>query len=131
MRHMDFWRPKILSMERIVIDGGQLPRGYGIAWWLPLTQCAYCLPIPLNKIVGSFRNWYIEWSKPAANDSIMAAYNHGRHRGYQSGYDAGLAQGMRFEKIVCEALSPHLSPLSAPTGSPASVPDPSEPPSEP
>lgn len=55
----------------------RFPRGYGVAWCDPRSNHAYCLPVPLNRVAGAFRAWWLEWRRPAEDDPIMKAYAKG------------------------------------------------------
>lgn len=74
---------------REIADGELLPKGYGVAWYLPDRMVALVLPIPLNKIAGAFRAWYLEWRRPVENDPIVDAFRKGVERGIQSGVERG------------------------------------------
>lgn len=69
-------QPKIISM-RAIHEGEMLPRGYGVAWYVPWNHQVVCLPIPFNKIVGAFRAWYVEWHRPCENDPLKEIYAKG------------------------------------------------------
>ena len=84
-------RPRIIS-ARYLAEGESLPRWYGIAWWLPNEHAAYCLPVPLNRLVGAFRNWWLTWRLPVENDPILQAY--------QDGERAGCVKAIRHAKHV-------------------------------
>lgn len=47
-------------MRKEIDDGQMIPRGYGIAWYLPERKynSTVCYPIPLNSILGFFRLVY-------------------------------------------------------------------------
>lgn len=47
-----------LSMQKMVVEGDKLPRGYGIAWVDHLTYRIICLPFPVNHIARRIRAWW-------------------------------------------------------------------------
>jgi hypothetical protein len=69
--------------------GATFPRGYGLAWWLPDVEVGYCLPIPLNRIIGAFRAWWLEWRRPCSDDPIVKAFEDGRRIGWEAGRKHG------------------------------------------
>ena len=81
--------------EEYIAEGHTMPPWYGVAWYCPLTARAYCLPIPLNKIVGSFRNWWFALRRPAADDPVADAYQCGYGKGEAEGYRRGEQAGFR------------------------------------
>lgn len=85
---------------RELAEGATLPRGYGIAWWLPYSDRAYCLPVPLNRIAGTFRAWYLDWRRPCEDDPIAAAFTYGESTGFQRGIDHGYDRGLRHAKMI-------------------------------
>lgn len=90
----DYWRPRIIT-AKVIIEGGLLPRGFGVAWTLPYSHAFYCLPVPFNRIVGSFRNWYLAWRLPCEDDPINLAYMYGESQGFKAGNDHGYKTGVR------------------------------------
>lgn len=90
----DYWRPRIITALALA-EGAKLPKGYGAAWWLPFSQSAYCLPIPFNRIVGAFRNWYLEWRRPCEDDPIAIAYDYAFSKGKAQGRREGEEQTHR------------------------------------
>lgn len=83
-------------------EGEILPRGYGVAWYSPWTNQAYCLPIPLNRIAGGFRAWWFQLRRPCEDDPVYACARYNYERGYQAGLDRGVERGMRAAKIIFE-----------------------------
>lgn len=64
-----FW----FERKFLVEEGGTLPRGFDVAWWLHDRDAAVVLPIPFNFIAGWIRYAYIEVRRklrPAA-DSLV------------------------------------------------------------
>lgn len=89
-----------LVSDRELAEGATLPRGYGVAWYLPHSMRAYCLPVPLNRIAGACRAWYLDWRRPCKDDPIMVAYQLGESKGFQRAYDAGYNAALRFAKTL-------------------------------
>jgi hypothetical protein len=110
----DYWRPKIIS-ARVLEEGQMLPCGYGVAWWLPFSDCAYCLPIPLNRVVGAFRAWWLQWRRPCDDDPIPIAYHHGHGLGYQEGERHGEERTHRLYAIAFRHEREHIAPQEAET----------------
>lgn len=94
------WGKWVSALE--LSELARMPKGYGIAWWLPYSDRAYCLPIPLNLIAGAFRAWYLAWRRPCEDDPIMAAFQAGKAKGFQDGVSHGWEQGLLHAKIVRE-----------------------------
>ena len=46
-------------IARTVREGNIMPRGYGVAWFSPVSPHAICYPVPLNVILGLLRRTYI------------------------------------------------------------------------
>ena len=80
-------------------EGEFLPRGYGIAWYLPYSARAYCLPIPLNSIAGAFRAWWLQLRRPCADDPIANAYADGHSIGFSEGSKHGELHTARLMKV--------------------------------
>ena len=97
------WRPRIIG-ARVLAEGGQLPRGFGVAWYLPYSCSFYCLPVPLNRIVAFLRNGYIRLTR-AGEDEIAGVYHYANNKGFQAGVEYGAARAQRLNEIVREALS--------------------------
>ena len=84
--------------EQYLEEGYVLPAWYGVAWRCIYTNRAYCLPIPLNKIAGSFRNWWIALRRPCEDDPILDAYRYGRSQGFEAGCKYGELRTARLVK---------------------------------
>ncbi len=55
------FRPvKIITMQQFVVEGGSIPRGYGIGWHLPVYAGYICFPFPLNHVFARIRKWYLK-----------------------------------------------------------------------
>lgn len=87
--------------EQLLADGESIPRGYGVAWRCVYTRRAYCLPVPLNRIMGVVRNAWI-WLKVPVTDYIGDAYHYGHSCGFSDGYNVGVEQGIRLTRIAYE-----------------------------
>jgi len=91
---------------RMIAEGGRIPRGYGVAWVLPQAQALCCLPIPLNRVAGSVRNWWLRWRRPCENDPVQEMFQHGYWIGYQRGRaDGETATYRRFQVLMNETLN--------------------------
>ena len=75
-----------------------IPRGYGIAWYSPWSMRAYCMRVPFNRIIGAFRNWWLEIRRPCEDDPVMNVYNYAHSIGYSAGKEAGM-------RLVFETLT--------------------------
>jgi hypothetical protein len=104
----DYWRPKIVS-AKVIREAESLPKGYGVAWYLPYSDAAYCLPVPLNRIVGAFRAWWLEWRLPAEDDPITAAYAYGLSKGREQGRREGEASTHRLYAEIRRELRDALA----------------------
>lgn len=82
----------------------QLPKGYGVAWHSAGSFHAYCLPVPLNRIAGAFRAWYLDWRRPVEDDPVLQAYTYGHARGYNEGRTAGYQQAFSHIQIVKDEI---------------------------
>ena len=85
---------------KALYEGEQLPFGYGIAWALPHTCRYYCLPVPLNRIIGGFRAFWLQVRRPVEHDPIDDAYRAGYGKGVGNGHETGMEQGIRLALIV-------------------------------
>ena len=68
---------------------GIIPRFYGVAYYKTGVDCVVMYPIPINKIVGTVRRWWI-WAKRAPSIAerdadLLTAYTKGRTEGYKAG----------------------------------------------
>ncbi len=97
---------RILTLQKMMMEGEMVPRGYGIAYWdsmMGYTAIAY--PVPLNLIVRAGR-WIWYWlkvprwggklllTKPAAN--MVADVLDGADR---QGPDTDFPEGVRYITI--------------------------------
>lgn len=63
-----------MTIGRWIREMDVIPPHYGIAYLDPVSMRAFCLPVPLNKFVGAFRAWWLEWRRPVEDDPIVKAY---------------------------------------------------------
>jgi hypothetical protein len=77
-------------------EGGEIPRGYGVAYrpWATRNGCV-AMPIPLNLIVGAFRNGYAALVHGFAATSFDRKLLHARGSAWKAGYDAGQRVGLK------------------------------------
>lgn len=47
-----------LSMQKMIMDGEMIPRGYGLAWVDHASYHMICLPFPINHIAREIRAWW-------------------------------------------------------------------------
>ena len=85
--------------HKTLAEGATLPWGYGIAWVLPYSRQYYCLPIPLNLLVGTCRAFWLKLQQPCDDDPIANAYHFGYNKGFQAGTEHGMVRGLELAKI--------------------------------
>ena len=77
-----------------------IPRGYGVAWYSPWSCRAFCMRVPLNRLVGGFRAWYLSWRRPCDKDPVIAAFNEGYYTGLSDGIQQGVDSGRQLAEIL-------------------------------
>lgn len=50
-------RWKLMVTGIFIAEGGEIPSGYGIAYYEPHRDVAVCYPLPLNLIIGAWRSF--------------------------------------------------------------------------
>ena len=79
----------MLISGKTMIETGTIPRFYGVAYYQVGIDCVVMYPIPINKIVGTVRRWWIEAKRaPSIADrdaDLLTAYTKGRTEGYKVG----------------------------------------------
>lgn len=88
-----------LVSEQFLEEGNVIPWGYGIAWACPYTRRFYCLPIPLNRIAGCFRSFWLALRRPCEDDPVNQAYVYGHNIGFRDGQRHGEVVMMRLCRI--------------------------------
>lgn len=58
-------RPLLFWVERLVSESLDLPKGYGIAWYVPEKATLLYAPIPFNVVIG-FGIWLWHWYRYGA-----------------------------------------------------------------
>lgn len=94
---------------RWINEMDMLPKGYGVAWFAIYSAQAFCLPVPFNRIVGSFRAWYLDWRRPCEDDPVLLAHQQGRELGWRDGERYGYEKGLRHSAIVAQELDRFLN----------------------
>lgn len=90
-----------MTLHQFVPEGGQFPRGYGIAWRSFDRNGAVCYPIPLNWIMAWLRGTWIwlqipnaqrygSWHYSAYALGIDVGRQMPNNAAYQSGYKAAI-----------------------------------------
>jgi len=88
---------------RIVEEGGQLPRGYGVAYWLPYSEHAVLAPLGVHLIISYTRRLYYWLIHTRAVEPWegYAAYQHSK--GFAAGLEHGREQGLRIGIMMARA----------------------------
>lgn len=87
-----------------IMEGGTIPRGYGVAYWKQDHDAAVCYPFPINRIVGFVRNAYLrirhvkmiraeQEALQRIRDARREIKEEGSKIGYKQGYRAGCLEG--------------------------------------
>lgn len=79
-----------------------IPEGYGVAWYSIWSMRAFCMRIPFNRILGSFRAFYLEFQRPCEDDPVLLAYRKGSSEGEVRGYRRGYEIGLRLSATLAE-----------------------------
>lgn len=82
-------------MKKIIENGTIIPKGYGIAYYSPITNHAICYPIPINILVALGRKIW-----------IWFMWKHGLHK---TEYDHYLWIRSQVEEVYCEVTGGTLS----------------------
>jgi hypothetical protein len=104
------------QFARRVMNGEEIPRGYGIAWRVPHFDATLCLPVPFNQIARALREVYWRVIAPrwgtrdkALAESYVAGYAAGgaaerrcRAGLIKSDYERGLRDGR--EKFISDTI---------------------------
>lgn len=74
-------------IRKIVPQGHEFPRGYGIAWYDLRRAYAVAYPIPLNILVSwALNTWcWMRWYGHRIGHTKYLAYDQGWERGYKAG----------------------------------------------
>lgn len=96
-------------MKRIVTaqyisNGGEIPRGYAIAYWLPWSDRAVCYPVGLHLFVSATRAIYTRISHARFPEGWETLWRVRFERGRELGYEEGYRAAMRHVEIVREII---------------------------
>ena len=76
-------------------DGQRVPWYLGYAWYLPYSDRAYYLPMPINWIAAWTRSLWIRARKARVRDELVGLYHYGYNRGHRAGRQAGYDFALR------------------------------------
>lgn len=62
----------------LIEEGGEFPRGYGIAWRDPVKLRAWCAPIPLNWLLWALREAWLRLQRPPEGGEAERRHINGR-----------------------------------------------------
>ena len=90
-------------MKKLLIEGAEIPKGYGIAYREINSLIAVVYPIPINIIVGSIRRFYF-WLTVGHK-----LYEDGYFKGYQEGINKGTEYA--FHQYKTQALQGEIGEI--------------------
>lgn len=102
------WRFGRYIGAREISEGNRIPRGYGLAWYLPYSAQLYVMPIPFNWIAGWCRLLSLRLQK-GPDDPIAQNYGNGYRKGYAEGYGEGRQSGIRSAVDIVKGTIRHVS----------------------
>lgn len=91
-----------MRLGKLVHEGFELPRGYGVAWRCYDRYASVCYPVPFNLVARWLRDLYV-WARciarPSYSDRVLwRAFNRGRDIGIELGREHALRELWEAEK---------------------------------
>ena len=98
------WMPRwsVQIGGRAFMEGERVPWWFGYAWYLPYSDRAVFIPMPMNWIAALCRELWLRARKSEIRDQLAGLYRYGYSRGFKAGLDHGYENGLRHAAIALE-----------------------------